>query len=78
MNKPIPIPDSEAGLRALRAMVTERHPLAALQVFNETLGDIFQVQLPGFSPVVMVGPKAARFVLVQARKNFAGGTSKTR
>jgi cytochrome P450 len=67
VNSSIPKPDSQTGLRALQAMLRERHPLAALQVFNETLGDVFQVELPGFSPVVMVGPKAARFVLVQAR-----------
>jgi cytochrome P450 len=65
--KPIPVPDPQTGLRALRAMLRERHPLAALQVFHAELGDIFRVNLPGFTPVVMVGPQAARFVLVQAR-----------
>jgi cytochrome P450 len=48
-------------------MLSERHPLAALQVFHADLGDIFRINLPGFTPVVMVGPQAARFVLVQAR-----------
>jgi cytochrome P450 len=68
--KPIPVPDPQSGLRALRAMLAERHPLAALQVFHAELGDIFRVNLPGFTPVVMVGPQAARFVLVQARDDL--------
>ena len=48
-------------------MLQERHPLAALQVFHDDLGDVFRINLPGFTPVVMVGPQAARFVLVQGR-----------
>jgi cytochrome P450 len=65
--KPIPVPDPQTGLLALRSMLKERHPLAALQVFHAQMGDIFRINLPGFTPVVMVGPQAARFVLVQAR-----------
>jgi cytochrome P450 len=68
--KPIPVPDPQTGLRALQALIAERHPLAALQVFHAELGEIFRVNLPGFTPVVMVGPQAARFVLVQARDDL--------
>jgi cytochrome P450 len=64
---PIPTPSSQTGLRALKAMLAERHPLAAMQVFHDELGDVFRVNLPGFTPVVMVGPEAARFVLLDAR-----------
>jgi cytochrome P450 len=67
MLHPIPTPDSQTGLRALRALLQFGHPLAALQVFHNELGDIFRVNLPGFTPVVLVGPQAARFVLVQKR-----------
>jgi len=67
MSTPIPTPSSQTGLRALKAMLRERHPLAAMQVFHDELGDVFRVQLPGFTPVVMVGPEAARFVLLDAR-----------
>lgn len=67
MSRPIPTPSAQTGLRALRAMIRERHPLAALQVFHDELGDVFRAQLPGFRPVVMVGPEAARFVLLDAR-----------
>jgi cytochrome P450 len=66
----IPVPDGVTGLQALRALIRERHPLAALQVFHSALGDVFRINLPGFSPVVLVGPEAARFVLVQERENF--------
>lgn len=66
-SRPIPTPDSQTGLRALQAMLGERHPLAALQVFHDELGDVFRIQLPGFTPVVLVGPQAARFVLVEER-----------
>lgn len=63
----IPQPDSQTALQALRAMIKARCPLAALEVFHASLGDVFQASLPGFSPVFLVGPEAARFVLVQAR-----------
>ncbi|HSF81400.1 MAG TPA: cytochrome P450 [Anaerolineales bacterium] len=67
MNKPIPTPPPQIGLRALGAMLREGHPLAAMQIFHDELGDIFRPQLPGFKPVVMAGPEAAHFVLVEAR-----------
>lgn len=68
--KKVPVPDSTAGLLALKVLIRERNPLAALQVFRECLGDIFQIELPGFKPIVMSGPDAARFVLVQKREDF--------
>jgi len=67
MSIPVPTPSAQTGLRALQAMLRERHPLAAMQVFHDELGDIFRPQLPGFRPVVMAGPEAARFVLLDAR-----------
>jgi cytochrome P450 len=51
-------------------MMAAGSPLAALQVFNDELGDVFCPWLPGFSPTVLVGPEAARFVLVDARKEL--------
>lgn len=67
---PIPTPTPQTGLRALRAMLAARHPLAAMQVFHHEIGDVFRIQLPGFTPVVLVGPDAARFVLVQGRHDL--------
>lgn len=68
--RPLPVPDAATSWQALRAMLSERHPLAAMQVFHRELGDVFQITLPGFSPIVMVGPQAARFVLVESRDDL--------
>jgi cytochrome P450 len=70
MTKPIPTPDSQSGLAALQALIRERSPLAALQVFHARLGDVFRINLPGFTPVVLVGPQAARFVLTDGADKF--------
>ena len=70
IGRPLPVPDSKTSFRALKAMLRERHPLAAMQVFHRELGDVFRIPLPGFSPVVMVGPQAARFVLVERRDDL--------
>lgn len=63
----IPTPNQQAGMKALSALLQERHPLAAMQVFHAEMGDVFRINLPGFKPVVMVGPQAAHFVLVEGR-----------
>ncbi len=44
--------------------------LAALEVFHHRLGDVFQIPLPGFDPVMLVGPEANHFVLVEERHNL--------
>lgn len=38
-----------------------------MQVFHRETGDVFRLSLPGFNPVVLVGPEACHFVLVNAR-----------
>jgi len=58
------------GLHALRQMARERSVLGALTVFNRELGNIFRLTLPGFDAVMLVGPEAARFVLVSGRDDF--------
>jgi cytochrome P450 len=70
MTKPLPTASPQTGLRALQAMLRERHPLAAMQVFHRELGDAFRIQLPGFTPVVLAGPQAAHFVLVEQRSEL--------
>ncbi|KAA3646146.1 MAG: cytochrome P450 [Chloroflexi bacterium] len=65
-----PIPTGPAGLSALRALLEERNLMAALSALHKQMGNIFQITLPGFNPVVMVGPEANRFVLVSGRENF--------
>lgn len=48
-------------------MLQQRNMLVALQVFQQELGNVFRINLPGFNPVVLVGPEANRFVLVTHR-----------
>ncbi len=62
-----PVPKGEAGLQALQALVRQRNILAALEALHKELGDVFRLSLPGFNPVVLVGPEANRFVLITAR-----------
>ena len=74
-----PTPEGQLGLRALRAMIRRRSPLAALEIFHRELGDVFKISLPGFNPTLLVGPEANRFVLVEAPgTNCAGGPRATR
>lgn len=68
--QPVPTPDSQTSLRALRAMLKQGNPLAAMQIFHDETGDIFRIQLPGFSPILLVGPQAAHFVLVDSREEL--------
>lgn len=65
-----PTPNSKIGLRALWAMLRHQTPLAALELFHRELGDVFRVSLPGFNPIVLVGPEANRFVLVEHRDDL--------
>jgi cytochrome P450 len=63
----IPTPGNRIALGALRALLAQRNVLAALEVFHAELGDVFRIPLPGFNPVMLVGPEANRFVLVEGR-----------
>lgn len=66
----IPRLDGLVSLRALRAMIRERSVMAAFAAFHAALGDVFRLQLPGFQPVVLVGPEANEWVLVTAREHL--------
>jgi cytochrome P450 len=66
----IPTPDNRLSLQALRALIQQRTTLAALEVFHAGLGDVFEIPLPGFNPVMLVGPEANRFLLVEGRENL--------
>ena len=69
-SRSIPQADADLGLQVLQAFRREKSPLAALRVMRDNLGDIFQVNLPGFRPVFLSGPRYSRFVLVEGRDNF--------
>lgn len=63
----IPVPNNQVSRQALNALLEKRQLLAALGVFHEALGDIFRIPVPGFNPVMLAGPEANRFVLVEQR-----------
>lgn len=65
--RPVPKPAPQTGLRALKHMIARRSLMGALEVFHREVGDVFRISFPGFSPVMLVGPEAARFLLVTAR-----------
>jgi cytochrome P450 len=65
-----PVPSGSVGLMALKAMLKQKNILAALSVFHQELGDVFRLSLPGFRPIILVGPEANRFVLIQQRQNL--------
>jgi cytochrome P450 len=65
-----PKPHPEAGQKALKALLKTRSLLPALQVLHEEMGDIFQISFPRFNPVVLAGPEAAHFALVEARHDL--------
>jgi cytochrome P450 len=62
-----PKPHPEAGRKALQVLLEKRSLLPALQVLHEEMGDIFQISFPRFNPIVLAGPEAAHFALVEAR-----------
>jgi cytochrome P450 len=67
----LPLPPSPAGAtgwRALRALAAGHGPLGALRAVQHDLGPVFQLPIPGFNPVVLSGPEAARFVMLEARE----------
>ena len=68
--KPIPKPEGDAALHALRRLVQDRYVLAALEALHAGLGDVFQLPLPGFNATMLVGPQANRLVLVEEREQL--------
>ncbi|PJF23416.1 MAG: hypothetical protein CUN56_01105 [Phototrophicales bacterium] len=68
--KPIPKPNGIIGLKGLRGIWQRRSVIGALEVFHAEMGDVFRLPLPGFSPVMLVGAEASRFVLVTSRDDM--------
>ena len=66
----VPRPTAAAGRMALRALLDGRSLLPVLSALHSELGDAFQLPMPHASPVVLAGPQAARFLLVDARADF--------
>ena len=62
------------GLHVLRAVMRERSLLVGLAAMHKYLGKAFQITLPGFKPIVFVGPETNRHILVNARADFVWRT----
>ena len=68
---PFPIADGETGLQVLKGLARTRSLLTALSVMQDFVGNVFQVNLPGFRPAVMAGPEANRLIMVSERQHFS-------
>jgi cytochrome P450 len=62
---------TKSGPQALKTFYETRNALATLQVFQEEVGDIFQLTLPGFKPIIVAGPEATHAVLATQRQQFS-------
>lgn len=71
LGDPIPTPDGRAGLLALQALLRTGSMLESLRALHGSLGEIFQIEVGHFRPIVMAGPDAAHFVLVEARQSLS-------
>jgi cytochrome P450 len=65
-----PFPSPQAGQAALRALLKERSLLPALAALHAEMGPVFTMSAPGFQPVMMAGPEANHFVLVEQRRSL--------
>ncbi|HEX9036694.1 MAG TPA: cytochrome P450 [Ktedonobacterales bacterium] len=65
----VPAPGGAESIAAARAFA-RGGVLAALEALRDTLGDVFQLPLPGFSGIMLAGPEAARFVLTESREGL--------
>ncbi len=66
-----PFSSARTGMRALRALMGAGGPLAALDEVRRDLGEVFQLPIPGFRPIVASGPAAARLVFLEARDRLS-------
>jgi cytochrome P450 len=65
-----PVPEGSFAFTTLRQMIGSRSLLKGIEVMHGELGDTFQIPLPGFHPIVLVGPEWARFVYVSGSDRF--------
>jgi cytochrome P450 len=68
--KPVPTAGGKVGLAVLWGVLRERTLLSALRIMRDSIGDIFRIPLPGFSPVVVTGPGYVKEVLLTNRDAF--------
>jgi cytochrome P450 len=68
---PFPVADGETGLQVLKGIARTRSLLTALTIMQDKVGNVFQVNLPGFRPAVMAGAEANRLIMVTERQRFS-------
>ncbi|MBK5107036.1 MAG: cytochrome P450 [Anaerolineales bacterium] len=66
----IPTISISNALPILKDLAAQRSLLAGMEAMHQELGNIFEINLPGFKPVVLSGPEASREVLVTKRQQF--------
>ena len=64
MSQAPPTPKGALALRTLGEMIASRSLLRGIESMHRGMGDVFSIPLPGFRPVVLVGPEWAHFVYV--------------
>ncbi len=67
---PLPKATGQAGLQILRRLAATRSPLVALEMMQQHVGNLFQIQAPGFTPAVMAGPDYNRQLLLTDRASY--------
>ncbi len=67
---PLPKATGQAGLQILRRLAATRSPLVALEMMQQHVGNLFQIQAPGFTPAVMAGPEYNRQLLLTDRASY--------
>ena len=58
--KPVPTADGPAGLSILKGLARDRSLLTAMGAMQREIGNIFQITMPRFQPVVVAGPDLNR------------------
>jgi len=69
-SKPLPVADGPMGLEILKELVRDRSLLTAMEQMHTHIGNIFQITMPVFQPVVVSGPEFNRQVLVTDRDKY--------
>ena len=67
---PLPKATGQVGLQILRRLAATRSPLVALEMMQQHVGNLFQIQAPGFTPAVMAGPEYNRQLLLTDRASY--------
>ena len=67
---PLPKATGQVGLQILRRLAATRSPLVALEMMQQHVGNLFQIQAPGFTPAVMAGPDYNRQLLLTDRQAY--------